>query len=319
MKRIRLLALMVLMFASFGASAADTIKLIVPTAPGGGTDGFFRYLAKEADHYLGATLVVVNVAGAGGTIGVTQMVRSTPNDPTLAGVWLSPITVSPHTMNVSYTLDDYIPVVQLTSAPYVLCVAPDFPASDGPSFIEQLKKSPDKYTFGTDGVGGPGQLATERVFRALGISQRDIPFKGAGETVLAFLGGQIDIYVGSIPPVLPYTKGKEAKAKCLLLTSAKRVSSLPSASGLGDIGVPEQETLLWRAVIAPKYTSPERVAELADAFEKAANSPEVRKFVESAGEEILIKKGDELKNSIRNEYEALGKVARSLNLQPPAK
>src|SRR5207253_5039623 len=113
--------------------------------------------------------------------------------------------------------------IQLTSAPYVLCVHPDFPATDGKSFIEELRKNPDRYTYGNDGAGGPGQLATERILRAMKVKARDIPFKGAGETMTAFLGNHIDIYVGSIPPVLQHALS--CRAKCVLLTSAERVAS----------------------------------------------------------------------------------------------
>jgi tripartite-type tricarboxylate transporter receptor subunit TctC len=297
-----------------GLTNAEPIKVIVPTAPGGGTDGFFRVVVKEAAPYFSDPIVVVNVPGAGGTIGVAQMVNAAPDGHTLAAVWLGPVTVTPNTMKVPYTPNDYIPVVQLSSAPYVMCVHNDFPANDGKGLIEAFRKDPDKYTFGDDGAGGPGQLATARILRATGTSARDIPFKGAGETLTAFLGGHIDVYVGSIPPILQYMK--IGKAKCLLVTSADRVAALPNVSSLRDLGLPEEETILWRAILAPKGTSPENVARIESAFERAANSPASRKFLEDAGEEVLIKKGPALRESINREYDALGKVAKSLNLSP---
>src|SRR5438874_6769447 len=120
---------------------AEPIKLIIPTAPGGGTDGYFRVLAKEATPFIKDPIVVLNVPGAGGTIGVAQMVRAVPDGQTLAAVWLGPVTVSPHTMKVPYTPNDYVPVIQLTCAPYVICVHQEFPATDVKSFIEELRKN----------------------------------------------------------------------------------------------------------------------------------------------------------------------------------
>jgi len=303
-----------LLLGAASIALAEPIKLIVPTAPGGGTDGFFRVLAKEAAPFIKDPIVVVNVPGAGGTIGVAQMVHSQPDGQTLAAVWLGPVTVSPHTMKVPYTPNDYIPVIQLTSAPYVLCVHPDFPAIDGRSFIAELRKNPDKYTYGNDGAGGPGQLATERIFRAMKVKARDIPFKGAGETMTAFLGNHIDIYVGSIPPVLQHAQS--GRARCVLLSSAERVASLPNASGLRDLGISEQETILWRGVLAPKGTPPARIAELEAGFEKAANAPATKKFLDDAGEQLLIRKGPALRQYIDKEYDALGKLAKALNLSP---
>ena len=304
----------ILLAAAPVAFAAESLKVIVPTAPGGGTDGFFRVLAKEAETLLGEPIVIVNVPGAGGTIGVAQMVRSAPDGQTVAGVWLGPVTVSPNTMKVSYTPNDYIAVVQVSSAPYVMCVHPEFPANDGAGLIAELKKHPDKYTYGNDGAGGPGQLATARILRATGANARDVPFKGAGETLQNFMGKHVDIYVGSIPPVLQHAK--QGRAKCLLVTSAERVPALPKTSGLRDLGIPNEETILWRALLAPKGTPPARIAKLEAVFEKAANAPASRKFLEDAGEEVAIRKGAALRDYIDREYQAMGVVAKSLKLTP---
>jgi tripartite-type tricarboxylate transporter receptor subunit TctC len=314
MSILRTLALGAMLLAAHAAGAAEPIKLIIPTTAGGGTDGFFRVLAKDAEPFLKTSIVIVNVGGAGGSIGLSQMLRSEPDGHTVAGVWMGPVTVAPHSTPVTYKPSDYIPVLQLTSAPYVLCTQPKFPADTGKAFIDELRKNPNKYTFGTDGAGGPAQLATLRVFGPLGISQRDVPYKGAGETLLALLGGHIDIYVGSIPPVLPYVQN--GKAKCLMVTSADKVSRLPQAISLAELGLPKEETMLWRGILVPKGTPPDRVKYLETSFEAAANSPGTRKFVEDAGEEVVIIKGAALRTRIDDEYAALGKVAKSLNLRP---
>jgi tripartite-type tricarboxylate transporter receptor subunit TctC len=299
--------------AAFGAQA-DVLKVIVPTPPGGGTDGFFRVLAHEAEPLLGEPIIIMNVPGAGGTIGVAQMVRAAPDGQTVAGVWLGPITVAPNTTKVPYAPNDYVPIIQMSSAPYVMCVHPEFPAGDGGAFIAEIKKNPDKYTYGHDGAGGPGHLGTARILRAVQASARDIPFKGAGDTLTAFLGKHIDIYVGSIPPIREHERS--GKAKCLLVTSADRIAALPSAWALRDLGIPNEETILWRALITPKGTPAARIAKLESAFEKAANSPTARKFLEDAGEQVAIKKGAALRKAIDDEYAAMGVVAKSLKLSP---
>ncbi len=304
-----------LLLAAGTANAAEPLKLIIPTPPGGGTDGFFRVLAREAEGPLGQPIVILNVPGAGGTIGVAQMTRAAPDGLTLAAVWLGPVTVSPHTTKVTYTPTDYVPVVQVSSAPYVMCVQPNFPAANAQELIAELKRYPDKYTYGNDGMGGPGHLGTARILRATGAGARDVPFKGAGETLTSFLGAHVDIYVGSIPPILQHAQA--GKAKCLLVTSDERSPALPSASGLRDIGLTGEETILWRAVLVPKGTPPERVEKLAAAFEQAANAPASRKFLQDAGEQVVIRKGAELRDYIDREYEAMRLTARALKLTPP--
>src|SRR5207245_9637871 len=115
---------------------ADAIKLIVPTAPGGGTDAYFRVLAKGAEAFLKEPLVIINVPGAGGTIGMAQMVRAAPDGQTLAAVWLGPVTVSPNTMKVPYTPNDYVPIIQLPSEPYVLAGHREFAATHRQTCIQ---------------------------------------------------------------------------------------------------------------------------------------------------------------------------------------
>jgi tripartite-type tricarboxylate transporter receptor subunit TctC len=294
------------------AAAQPVTRIIVPAPAGGGTDAFFRVIGKEAEAHLKGPVIIANVAGAGGTIGVGQMVTSKPDGYTLAGVWSSPLTASPHAMKASYTPADYIPVIQLSQSPYVFCVAPEFPAKDGKGLVEELRRNPDKYTYGNDGIGGTGQLAAQRIFRALGVKVRDVPFKGAGETLTNFLGGHVNIYVGSISPIMPSVKS--GKARCLMLTSAERTPVFPEASGLKDLGIGGEETLLWRAVLAPKGTAPEVVKRIEEGFEAAMKTPATRKFCEEAGEDIVIRKGADLRKMLDAEYTALGAVAKSLNL-----
>ena len=145
------------------------------------------------------------------------------------------------------------------------------------------------------------------------MSVRDIPFKGAGDTLNSFLGGHVTIYVGSISPVMAHIKS--GKVKCPLVTSAERTSSLPATSGLKDIGLANEETLLWRGILGPKGLPAEKVAALEKAFEAAAKTPAMHKFMEDAGEQLVIRKGTELRKMIADEYEALGKVATSLNIE----
>lgn len=296
-----------------GQAYAQTVtKLIVPTAPGGGTDALFRVVSKDAQRFLGGPISIQNIPGAGGTIGLAQVVNATPDGYTLAGVWPAPVTVVPQTSKVPYTPNDYIPVIQLSTAPYIFCVHPDFPANDGKSFIEEVRKNPKKYTYGTDGLGGPAQLATERIFRAQNVQAVDVPYKGAGETIIGFLSNQIDIYVGSIPPVLQHAN--IGKAKCLLVSSVNRNAQFPNASSLKDIGLAKEETLLWRIILAPKGTKPERLGQIVSAYSQAMKEPDTLRYLDEVGESSAVLTGKELQDKLNQEYAAFSLIAKSLNM-----
>ena len=297
-----------------GQAYAQTVtKLIVPTAPGGGTDALFRVVSKDAQRFLGGPISIQNIPGAGGTIGLAQVVNATPDGYTLAGVWPAPVTVVPQTSKVPYTPNDYIPVIQLSTAPYIFCVHPDFPANDGKSFIEEVRKNPKKYTYGTDGLGGPAQLATERIFRAQNVQAVDVPYKGAGETIIGFLSNQIDIYVCSIPPVLQHAN--IGKAKCLLVSSVNRNAQFPNASSLKDIGLAKEETLLWRIILAPKGTKPERLGQIVSAYSQAMKEPDTLRYLDEVGESSAVLTGKELQDKLNQEYAAFSLIAKSLNMR----
>lgn len=311
--KYKLLAASLILGFAQGSIAQDVTTLIIPTGPGGGTDTLFRAIARYAEPHLRTTIVIKNAGGAGGSIGVTQLTRAKPDGSTLAGIWMGPITTAPHTIKTSYTLNDYIPVLYVDSAPYVMCVKPDFPAKTGKEFLDVLKANPNKYTYGTDGVAGPAQLASELIFREYGIKARDIPYRGAGETMPAMLGGVVDIYVGSVPPAV--TMEKAGTAKCLLLTSAKKSASLPNATSLGELNMADKELLLWHGLIAPPGTPPEVIRKIQDAFEKAVNAPEMEEFFKTAGVEKSILKGEAFADHIKKEYEKLGKLIKELGLK----
>lgn len=309
--------LLALSIGAFSAMAQEKfpsrpIEMVIPTAAGGGTDISLRMLAEIVGPILGQKVVVVNKPGGGGAIGMTAIVQARPDGYTIGGLWNAPLTMTPHMLPTPYKNSDYAAVSLVTASPTILCVKAAFPADNGKAFIEELRKNPNKYTYGNDGVGGTIQLAAERVFTKLGVKARPIPFAGAGETLKAFLGGHIDIYGGSISPIMPYVKDKSAK--CLMLTSAERNASVPDAAGLADLGAPDEATVLWRGIIAPKAVPADRLAVLQKAFAEAALSPKFKEFMGKRGEEAKGSSSAEFRKLIDSEYEAMGKVMASIGL-----
>lgn len=289
------------------------ITVIVPTPPGGGTDILARQIATLLEAKLKTSVVVENKPGGGGTIGVTLISQAKPDGYTLGMIWTGPITTTPNTRSVPYGLDSYTPLVQVGSSSYVLCVAAEFPASNAKEFIEELRKHPRKYTYGNDGVGGTMHLGGERIFKALGIQARPIPFGGAGETVRAFLGNQIDIFGGSFPTILPHVAS--GKAKCLMLTAVEDNPAVPGASGLKALGIPELETVLWWGMIAPKGLPPDVQTKLTDALLEVARSPQILDVLKNIGAQPVIRGPKEFREMIEKESIAFGAVAKDIGLE----
>lgn len=288
------------------------IEMIVPIAPGGGMDVQARLLAELAEAELKQKFVAINRPGAAGTIGVGLVAKAAPDGYTIGAVWSGPLTASPHNQPVPYGLDDYVPVIQFSKAPFVLCAPADFPASSGAELVAHLKQNPDRYTYGNEGAGGTLHLGAERIFAALGVSVRAVPFSGAADTVRNFLGGHVSLYAGGITSILPHMKS--GKAKCLMLTSAARNAVFPQAAGLDDLGIGSAETVFWRAIIAPKGTPADIVQRLESAYRTAIQSKRFQDYLAGLGETSSSLAGPALATFIREEHAALGKLARQVGI-----
>lgn len=304
--------------AALAAHAQDRypsrpIQVIVPTPPGGGTDIIARQLAEIVEPILGQKLVIENKPGGGGTVGTTLVTQAKPDGYTLLMNFNGPLTTVPHTLQVPYTPDSYTPIIQVGFGSYVLCTAPDFPASNAKELIAHLKQNPGKYTYGNDGVGNTMQLAAERIFRHFDVKARPVPFGGAGETARNFLGGHVDFYGGSLPPILPHVAA--GKAKCLMLTSASDNPALPGAAGLAALGVPELETVLWWGLMGPKNLPANVVEKLETSFREAVASQRFKETMEKQGATPIARGPKEMDALIRKEYAALGEVAKAVGLQ----
>jgi tripartite-type tricarboxylate transporter receptor subunit TctC len=313
-----LLSLGMLAASQAGAQGAQAfpdkpIRMIVPVGAGGSTDIMLRQLAVLAEPLLGQPIVIINRPGASGMMGVAGVARAPADGYTIGGVWSGPVSMAPHIEPSGYNFEDYVMVAPVTEAPGVLCVAPNFPANDGRQLLEELKRNPGKYTYGTEGVGGFVHLSSERIFSAAGIQAVAVPFSGANQTVTAFLGGHIDIFGGGISTVLEFAR--QGKAKCLLVTSAKRHPALPETHSLDDVGLSTSETLLWRAVIAPAGTPPQHLARLEKAFGEAARMPAFRQFALSRGESPWLVDRASGQKYMSDEYRTMGSLVQRLGLK----
>jgi tripartite-type tricarboxylate transporter receptor subunit TctC len=268
-KRMLLLAAMALATPAMAQSPGfeRPIRIIVPIAPGGGTDVFARLLAEIIGTSLGQPIVMENRPGASSTIGTQFVAEQRADGTTLLFTANAPITAAPHVMTTRYTLDQLDPMFIVGHTGFTLCVRQDSPITTAQELIAAMRAAPGRMTYGTDGVGGNMHLAAERLFRALGLEATMVPFQGAAQTLTAFSGGHIDLYGGSIAVAMPAIR--DGRARCLMLTQRAQHPEVPTASGLDALGVPNEETLIWWGMLAPRGMPADRRAALMAAFEAA--------------------------------------------------
>ncbi len=291
-----------------------SIEVIVPTPPGGGTDLVTRILAEVAEPILGQKIVVINKPGGSGSVGLNYIAQAKPDGYTLGGLWGAPVTMVPHVIKVSFTLDDFSYIAQVGKYASIFCVRSEFPAKNAKEFFEYAAKNPGKLTYANDGVGNSIHFSAERIFPTFKAKLRPVPYGGAGESIKALLGGHVDVYGGSPPPALPHIKAGTVRP--VFVTTRERVALLPEVPSMTDLGHPELDTPIWRGILGPKGIPPERLALLEKAFIEAAKSERFLKQMKELGEFISPSPGKDFELLVRTESAEMAAIAKQLGLGP---
>ena len=313
LKRFLLLAAILLPLPATAQGFERPIRIIVPIAPGGGTDVFARLLAEIVGSSLGQPIVVENRPGASSTIGTQFVVDQRADGTTLLFTANAPITAAPHVMATRYTLDQLDPMFIVGQTGFTLCVRQDSPITTAPALIAALRAAPGRLTYGTDGMGGNMHLAAERAFRALGVEATMVPFQGAAQTLTAFSGGHIDLYGGSIAVAMPAIR--DGRARCLILTQRAQHPEVASGSGLDVLGIPQEETLIWWGMLAPRGMAPDRRAALMTAFEAAWRAERFQTQLARSGVTPEWRGSAAAAQLINGESEALARVVRQIGIE----
>lgn len=277
-----LLLIVLLTISLVGCSSSQTktaskfptkpINLIVPYAPGGSSDLSARPFADQAKNILGQPMVVVNKAGAGGSVGAAEVAKAKGDGYTLLNASIGPITIVPYTTDVGYTYEDFVPVSQLTDIPLAIAIKGDSSIKNLQEFIEYAKKNPGKIRIGNPGAGNIQHVATEYFSKVAGIKVTNMPFEGANPAVAALLGGHVEAICTGITEVTPHYK--TGAFRVLGVTADKRVETMPDAPTFKEQNY-DVVFGVWYGVLAPKGTPPEVVKQLSDAFKSAASDAKV--------------------------------------------
>jgi len=297
------------------AFPTKTIRLIVTYPPGGGADLMARLVAPKMAAVLGQPVVVENKAGASGQIGAAEVARAAPDGYTLM-LDASSFAVNP-SLYAKLPYDSakaFTPLAVLALYPNVLVVTPSFAPKTAQELVTLAKSKPGTVAFASSGNGSAQHLAGE-LFRArTGVDMTHIPYKGGGPAMNDVIGGQVPVFFANIASGLGHIKG--GKLRPLAVTGAKRSSALPEVPTMAEAGVPSYEVYEWNAIFAPAGTPAPVVARLAEAVDKAMQSPEIRERVATLGGEIAGYGPKEADAFVREQTELWAKLIRLANIKP---
>jgi tripartite-type tricarboxylate transporter receptor subunit TctC len=229
---------------------AKPVRIVVPFAPGGGSDFIARFMAQRLTESLGKQVIVENKPGAGGVLGIEAGIKSPPDGYTLTLI-ASSYTVNPSVYKLNFDpVSDITPIIQMSQGPLVVVVRPSLPVKTTQDLIALAKSKPGAINFASSGQGSVIHMATELFQSMAGIKMNHIPYKGTGPALTDTLGGQTDVFFSSTATAMPHVQS--GKLRAVAVSTAKRIPALPNVPTVAETGVPGYDVVLWHGLIGPK-------------------------------------------------------------------
>nr|WP_218247905.1 MULTISPECIES: tripartite tricarboxylate transporter substrate binding protein [unclassified Pseudomonas] len=286
------------------------INFVVPFPPGGGTDIPARLLLQQISQDSGWNFVVENRPGAGGNIGLAQLARSAANGQYLGMGQTSNLAVNPSLYSdIPYDpIKDFRHIAVISTQPMVMVTHAKSPIENMDGFLAAAKKAPGSILFGTPGSGTVAHLSMELLSREGDIELTHVPYPGIAQAISDVMSGVVDVYIGSLPSVLPHIRSGSVRA--LAVTSQERNAVLPDVPTVSESGFAGFDTADWKGVVGPAGMSDELVTKLNVAINAALQSESLRQAIEAEGSTVILEDSQWFSNLLAKELERWAEVIK---------
>jgi tripartite-type tricarboxylate transporter receptor subunit TctC len=280
-------------FAALAVSAgaqtfpAKPIRVVVPFPPGGGTDIIAREVTQKLTTQLGWTFVIENKPGTGGNLGIDAVAKAAPDGYTLGLGQTSNLAINP-TLYSKMPYDavkDLAPVGLVASAPLVLVVAATSPYQTLADVVAASKAKPASLNFASPGNGTVAHLTSELFQKTAGVKFTHVPYKGAAQAATDVIGGQVQLYMSSVPTLIGHIRN--GKMRALAVSSLNRVDDLPQVPTIAESGYKGFESVTWFGFVAPAGTPKDVVTKFNAEMAKALQAADVKKKLGDQGADVL--------------------------------
>ncbi|HEY6258697.1 MAG TPA: tripartite tricarboxylate transporter substrate-binding protein [Xanthobacteraceae bacterium] len=297
---------------------ARPITVIVPFAPGGGTDVAARVVGEHMSRTLGQQLVVQNLPGAGGTVGSARAMRADPDGYTILmgqmGTHAAAVALYP---SLPYKPDvDFEPIGMVAAAPVVIVARKDFPPNDLKEFAAYVKANFAKINVGHAGVGSTFFTTCLMLDSILDVKPTFVPFNGGAPAMSALMGGQVDYLCGDVLTSAPQLRAGAIKAYAI--AAPARDPALPNVPTTAEAGLPEFQASTWFALFAPRATASPILDKLTDAVDRALDDEGVQKRLREVGNVVPDKasRGQQaLRTLVKQEIARWTPIIRAANVK----
>ena len=257
------------------AFPAHSITMIVPVSAGGAMDTLARIVAQGMSASLGQPVIIENVTGASGAIGVGRVARAAPDGYTLSYAAFATHVVSAATMTLPYdVIADFEPVALISATPWLIAAKKDLPANDLKGLVAWLKANPDKASLGTAGAGSPSHIGAVLLQNITGTRFQLVPYRGTAPVIPDLVSGQIDMSI--LDPVTCLPQFRAGAIQVFAVMAKNRTANAPEVPTVDEAGAPGLYMAPWQAIWAPKGTPKDIIARLNGAVVKTLADPAVR-------------------------------------------
>lgn len=291
-----------------------TVRIVVPFAPGAGTDAMGRLVAQKLGEVLGGSFVVENRTGASGAIGTQFVAQQPPDGYTLLLVASPYTTVAASLPTAGYDpLKGFAPVGLIATGPLVWAANTSLPANNLKQLVELARQRPGALNYGSAGAGGVNHLVLEQFKALTGTFITHIPYRGVAPATLDMIAGQVQLVTGTIPALLPFIK--DGRVKALAVTSARRSPALPDVPSMTESGFAGIDVLNYFALAAPAGTPAPVIERLNGALHRMVSMPDVMARFRSEAVEPAVGTPAQQAAFIEADYRAWVQVVRTQNLK----
>jgi tripartite-type tricarboxylate transporter receptor subunit TctC len=296
-----------------GGYPGRPVTIVVPFAPGGGSDNIARLLATRLSERTKGTFIIDNKPGAGTNIGNEAVTRAAADGHTLLFGQVT-LSINPFVYKgLRYNVQkDFAPVAQFATSPTVLVVTNAMPARTVQEFIGYAKANPGKVNFGSGGAGTSVHLAGELFGSLTGTQMVHVPYKGSAPAVTDLIGGQIQAIFDTAPSALPHIAG--GKVRALAVTGARRLPELPNVPTFAEAGVPGFDAPAWYGLLAPAKTPAPIVQYLNAEIQEILKEPATQQRLAQLGATPAPGTPEAFGTFIRTESERWSSVVRKANV-----
>ncbi len=290
------------------------IRFVVPFPPGGATDVVARVLGERLQDRLGQPVTVENRTGAGGNLGVENVVRSAPDGLTILMGTTGTLTINPHLYsNMAFNpATDLAPIAMAFATDHVLIVNPSVPAQTAQEFIALLRARPNTLSYGSGGSGSSTHLVPELFKLVARVEMQHVPYRGSAPALNDTVAGTVQVMLDQLPSALGMIQGGRVRA--LAVTGPRRSSLLPDVPTLTEIGLPEAQATSWGAIMAPAGTPAPIIDRYNGLLREILADAAVQQRLAAAGADAVYSTPVDLAATIRAESEKWGRVVREARI-----